>query len=161
MAGDVNHQAAPGESRLVFNMNSGEGKSVRRDLDELKKSFEAVKNSQRRWSGEFRASGRDIERVAFFFDGLLDGIAGVVRMNDDCRFCGIAETLVRGNAGFVRKVREKAKCAGFEEGIVAAINGDGEGIVNQEPASAHLEVRGQRSEIGHGGLVLRGSLWDE
>src|SRR5215469_196637 len=108
MAADVDHQAAPGETRLVFDVDGGRHKTVRRRLHELKEGLEPVKYAERVWGGKRRARGRNIEGIAFVFSQFLDRLACAVRANGEQGFSVRRGSSAHGNTRLTRKIRNEA-----------------------------------------------------
>src|SRR6516162_4575442 len=59
MPAGVNHQSPPGKARLVLNADGRDGKSIRRDGNELKEGLQAMKCSERICRMQFRGGSRD------------------------------------------------------------------------------------------------------
>src|SRR5882757_7106171 len=78
VAGYVDHQAAPGETRFVLDGDGGGGKAVGGDFNQLQESLQGVHGTEGSGGVDFRAVGGDGERVGFVFAEFLDFFAGVV-----------------------------------------------------------------------------------
>ena len=72
MTAGIDHQAAPGEARLVANGDGGNCESVRINFDKLQKRLQTAENAERGCGVQLRALGRDVQRVAFVFAELLN-----------------------------------------------------------------------------------------
>src|SRR5215470_10649239 len=108
MAADVDHQAAPGETRLVFDVDGRRSKTVRRRLDELKEGLEPVKHAERVWGGKRRARGGNVEGIAFVFSQFRDRLACAVRTNGERGFSVRRGWRAYWNTRLTRKIRDEA-----------------------------------------------------
>src|ERR1035441_817430 len=84
MPRDVQMQSAPGEARMVLNVDGRRFETLGCRFgalsrnDELSKCFEATQHAQRIRSGQERVLWRDLQVVALVFTELLDGLRRMV-----------------------------------------------------------------------------------
>ena len=104
VAGGIEQEAAPGETRVVVDDDGGRSPAGRRFRHELKQGFEGVEGSERVRGGYQRLMGCGFEAIGFVFVERLHGIAGGTDM--DPKVDGSAEARGQasgggGNPGFV------------------------------------------------------------
>ena len=89
MAGGIDHQTTPWETRLVLDRECGYGKSVGRHIHELQKCLQPVHRSERRSGPEPGTRRAHVKDVGFILADFLNLFARVIGLNHERAFSGL------------------------------------------------------------------------
>src|SRR6202171_4264249 len=147
MAGGIDHQSAPRETRLVLNRDRWCGKSAGRNIHQLKKSLEPVHRSEWRWCGEFCARGGHIENVALVLAEFLNFLARVIGLNHERCFCRLGRFEGERETRLAHELPQESLASTFQPRLSMAGERHRKRRVQSQASRPGPRARGKRYEI--------------
>ncbi len=154
VASGINHQAAPGKSRLILNTDNRRPETVRRDVDQLQKCLQPAQHSQGIRRMQLRARRGYVQRVGLIFAKFLDRSALMLGGHQQRRFCWI-------NCFSVRKHQGRLAMELFQEPLSRTLQprfpvtrkSQAESLVHFQEAAARLQFGGRGHQIDSRGRL--------
>jgi len=147
MASRVDHQAAPGEARLVVDGDGRRGETLRGNLHQLQEGLQTVQDAQSIGRGQFYGCRSDLQLVGLVFIELLYQLAGAGGPDRETSWAG-GTLLCEQNSSLARQRIEKALAGQEQARFAVAADRNREVAVNDELAIAGYDVRGQGHQRG-------------
>src|SRR5712692_5516480 len=147
MACGIDHQTAPGETRLVLNLEHGCCKSAGGDIHQLKKGLEPVHRAERCRRDELRASGSDFQYVALVLADVLNFLARVIGLNDECCFCRLGRLEGERETCLTRELLQESLASTLQPRLGMAGECRRKRRVHSEAPCPRLRAGGKRHQI--------------
>ena len=147
MAGGIDHQTTPWETRLVLDRGCGYGKSVGRHIHELQKCLQPVHRSERRSGPEPCTRRAHVKDVGFILADFLNLFARVIGLNHERGFSGLRGLQRERETCLARELTQESLTGALQAGLDISRERHGKRGVHAQAACSRLHVRGKGHEI--------------
>jgi len=147
MPAGVDHQSTPREARAVFDVQSRNAETFRRDGDQLEKRLQAAECAERIGGVQPCPGGRHIELVGFILAKFLNGLAFAIRGDFERCWSRALVRMKNEQPGLPLNLPLEAQPGMFKARLAVTGKRDAETRVDFQRAISALELRRQRHDV--------------